>query len=174
LQYLRQFSSFPQWADVDGDIALSTPSLNKYVYQDYRIPSYERKTTEKKEIDRNKLYESDIMSFSSKVGLLTNMATSLFGMLSLYEENSLEYKTIINRLKISNALQQMLIDSAKGIRIHPFPSWWMNKLSEEDKENLTPKKLNYMKIENTVSPLLYEICLPNHSRKGVPQTPGNI
>jgi hypothetical protein len=128
-------------ADVDGDIALSTPSLNKYVYQEYRIPSYERKTAEKKEIDRNKLYESDIMSFSSKVGLLTNMATSLFGMLSLYEENSLEYKTIINRLKISNALQQMLIDSAKGIRIHPFPSWWMNKLSEEDKENLTPEEI---------------------------------
>jgi hypothetical protein len=135
--YLLQLSS----ADADGDIALSTPFLNKYVYQEYRIPAYDRKTAEKKEIDKNKLYESDIISFGSKVGLLTNMGTSLFGMLLNYDENSIEYKTIINRLKIANAQQNMIIDSAKGISIHPFPSWWMNKLSYEDKENLTSEEI---------------------------------
>jgi hypothetical protein len=35
----------------------------------------------------------------------------------------------------------MIIDSAKGIRIHPFPAWWMNKLSDEDKENLTSEEI---------------------------------
>ncbi len=128
-------------ADLDGDIALSTPTLNKYVYNDYLIPSYNRETAEKKEIDPSNLYKSDIMAFGSRVGLLTNMCTSLFGMLCLYQEDSVEYQTIINRLKISNSLQQMIIDSAKGITIFFFPNWWVDGLSEENKEILTSEEI---------------------------------
>ena len=135
--YLLQLSG----ADVDGDIALSTNVLNNYIHDQYRIPSYDRKTADKKEIDFSTLYKSDIASFGSHVGLLTNAGACLFGMLSLYSEDSIEYKTIINRLKISNAQQQMLIDGAKGIVVQPFPRWWLDKLTDDQKENLSEEEI---------------------------------
>jgi hypothetical protein len=155
--YLLQLSS----ADADGDIALSTPFLNKYVYREYRIPSYDRKTAEKKEIDKRKLYESDLMSFGSKVGLLTNAGTCLFGMLSIYEKDSIEYNTIVNRLKIANTQQNMIIDSAKGIHIQPFPRWWLDRLTDKGKENLSFNEIQlYEKLRIQSRPYFMRYVYP--------------
>lgn len=152
-------------ADLDGDIALSTPTLNKYVYNDYLIPSYNRETAEKKEIDISNLYKSDIMAFGSRVGLLTNAATSLFGMLCLYRENSVEYQTIINRLKISNSLQQQIIDSAKGIKIFPFPNWWLDRLLEENKEILTDEEIElYNKLRIRQRPFFMKYVYKKYNK----------
>jgi hypothetical protein len=149
-------------ADLDGDIALSTSVINKYVNKEYLTPSYERNVAAKKEIDVSKLYESDIASFNSKVGLLTNWASSLLSMLPLYEKDSVEYKTIIDRLKISNILQNQIIDGAKGVKIFPFPRWWSDKLSEDEKENLTFEEIElYNKLRIHQRPMFLKYVYPD-------------
>ena len=148
-------------ADLDGDIALSTSVINKYVNKEYLLPSYDRNVASKKEINVSKLYESDIASFNSRVGLLTNWATSLLSMLPIYDKDTIEYKTIINRLKISNILQNQIIDAAKGVRIFPFPRWWSDTLSDDEKENLAPDEIElYNKLRIRQRPFFLKYVYP--------------
>jgi len=113
-------------ADVDGDICMTTPDLVDYVYTEkkYLTPAYERKSAEKKKIEQDDLWKSDILSFGSDIGLVTNYGTTYYDLLSFYDENSEEHQAIINRLKICNCLQSCEIDKTKGIKTIPLPDYW--------------------------------------------------
>jgi hypothetical protein len=78
-------------------------------------------------INESQLYLSDINGFDSKVGFVTNVATSTFAMLPQFEENSKEYKELINRLKRFRKEQGMAIDSTKGLITKPFPVHWTKR-----------------------------------------------
>lgn len=127
--------------DFDGDLVFTTPLTNKFVYGG-NIPYYLRKTAEKENVVEEELWKGDVRSFKSPVGILTNLSTSIFSMLSLFKEGSKESNVLIDRLKIATAMQNQIIDSQKGVVIMPFPDWWQNKekkdvvsnLSEEEKE----------------------------------------
>jgi hypothetical protein len=64
------------------------------------------------------------LTFSNRIGFITNVSSTFHSFLCLYEKESEEYKTIENRLKILTAFQSMSIDKAKGIEIMDFPEWW--------------------------------------------------
>ena len=61
--------------------------------------AYEKKKAPKEEIKEEELYKTDLLSFDSKIGWITNNSTSLYSQALLYEKNSKEYAEIINRLK---------------------------------------------------------------------------
>lgn len=63
-------------------------------------------------------------SFNTKVGFVTNVATSGFAMLPDFAEGSPEYIETIKRLKRLRKEQGSTIDAAKGLIIKPFPMHW--------------------------------------------------
>ena len=122
--------------DFDGDITCTTNNQEIINGASGGNPvTYERKTAPKSDIDKDKLWESDIQTFGGKIGFITNISSTLHSFLCLYNENSEEYKTIENRLKILTAFQSMSIDKAKGIAIMDFPDWWTKWEKGEDFQN---------------------------------------
>jgi hypothetical protein len=112
--------------DGDGDSAMTT-NQKEFIdgaFLGYAPPAYDRKSAEKKVIIEDELWEFDVKTFKSKIGLITNISTQLFAMLPLFEEDSEEYNEILNRLKICNCFQSMEIDRAKGIQTMDIPKYW--------------------------------------------------
>jgi len=109
--------------------------------------SYEKKSAPKGIIENNNLALSDINSFGSKIGLITNQSTTLYSMLSLFEKDSIEYKMIMERLKICRKLQGNEIDKQKGIITKKIPEWgrWI-KL----KSSMTLQEIEQINIQNKI------------------------
>lgn len=140
-------------ADVDGDIIFTT-SCKEIIQGASKtlIPiTYEKKKAPKKKIKEKNLYLTDYQSYSTKVGYITNLSTTLYEMQSLYKENSIEWNEIELRLKLCRKLQGNTIDNAKGIKTKPEPKFWksytsLSRINEEiDKKinSLDKNKKNY-------------------------------
>jgi hypothetical protein len=74
----------------------------------------------------------------SRIGLITNISTSMYSMLPCFEVNSPEYRKLIERLIICRKLQGNEIDRAKSILVKDLPKWdkWTKitgDMSEEEK-----------------------------------------
>ncbi|GIU69838.1 MAG: hypothetical protein KatS3mg002_1074 [Candidatus Woesearchaeota archaeon] len=111
-------------SDFDYDIVFSTDNYHFIKGASGGLPiTYEKKTPEKKEIIEDELYTADIDTMGSKIGYITNIGTTLYCMLDLFEEGSREYNEIIKRLKLIRKAQGNEIDRGKGILVKPFPSW---------------------------------------------------
>jgi len=101
---------------------------------------YETKKADKCKIIESELYKFDMNGFNTKVGFLTNLSTTMYAMLPMFDENSKEYKEIIRRLKQCRREQGAIIDATKGLVIRPIPSHWTNwtkitdSMTEEEKE----------------------------------------
>ena len=110
-------------ADLDGDLCMTTSNTQVIANALGGNPVvYERKTANKRKINYRDLWKSDIRTFGSKIGFITNLGTTYFSMLdSLPEEDK---KIIINRIKFLNAGQNMQIDRGKGIRVMEIPLHW--------------------------------------------------
>lgn len=119
--------------DFDGDLVLTTPNFVNNHYNNLRIPTYEREKAEKKIINEDSLWETDILSFRTRIGLITNFSTTFFSLLPTLESEE-EKNILVNRLKISNTLQGREIDRAKGIQTFPIPEWDKWKKAGPDAE----------------------------------------
>ncbi len=87
---------------------------------------YETKKAAECKIDESELYKSDMNGFNTKVGFLTNLSTTMYSMLPMFDPNSDEYKEIIRRLKQCRREQGAIIDATKGLVIRPIPAHWTN------------------------------------------------
>lgn len=109
---------------------------------------YEAPTPAKIIFTEEDLYKSDIFSFGSIIGAITNKSTTGFALLSnlekKYGKDSREYKTTINRIKMCTKLQSSQIDKAKiGREVKGIPKLWTDRkyiesleISEDEKEFL--------------------------------------
>lgn len=128
-------------SDRDGDLVMTTN--NKYFIENIYggLPvTYNRKSASKVVIDRDILWKSDQKVFKNKIGYITNLSTTLYSMLALYDENSTEGKVIINRLKNLTCQQSREIDKGKGILVEDIPDWWAKYTSTKNKELSTLEK----------------------------------
>jgi hypothetical protein len=127
-------------SDVDGDLVMTTDQKEFIDGAFGGLPvSYEKKTASKAIVFPSMLWESDIKSFNSKVGFITNVSTTMYTLLPLFEKGSKEYNEVIERLKLCRFYQGCEIDKAKGIATKPFPkSWtrWQKKTLEMSVEEL--------------------------------------
>lgn len=111
-------------SDFDYDIVFSTDNYHFIKGASGGLPiTYEKKTPEKKVVIEDELYLADIDTMGSKIGYITNVGTTLYCMLDLFEKGSREYNEIIKRLKLIRKAQGNEIDRGKGILVKPFPSW---------------------------------------------------
>ena len=136
-------------SDQDGDIICLTN--NKQVIDGAQggLPiHYATKKAPKQKIIEEDLYKSDTNGFNSKVGFITNTATSAFALLPELEVNSSEYIETINRLKRFRKEQGATIDATKGLVIKPFPTHWTKW--KKIPENASEEEINKINFENSI------------------------
>jgi hypothetical protein len=99
--------------------------------------TYDHYTVDKHIVKEENLYKADINTMGSKIGWITNIGTSLYALLPLFEEGSEEYKEIIKRLILVRKLQGCEIDKAKTGYAKPIPKWdkWMHVPEDATKED---------------------------------------
>lgn len=131
--------------DFDGDLVCTTN--NKYFIKgsdESLLPITYNKNIAEKVVIKNDdiLIKSDKQSFNSKIGQITNVSTKFYAMLPLFDENSIEYKEIIKRLKLLRKEQGNEIDRAKGVQVKPFNNEWVmfNRILDTDSDDVKAKK----------------------------------
>lgn len=127
-------------ADKDGDLVLTTNQQEMIdgVRTEFLPITYEKKSAPKVKINDSELWKSDVGAFFTKIGWLTNLATSMMAMLPLFPKGSVEYEELMKRMILARFMQGQFIDSAKGIIAKPMYKHWTkftritDEMSEED------------------------------------------
>lgn len=70
------------------------------------------------------IIEANKLAFNDEIGSITNIITEMYDLLTRFEPNSDEYKTLEYRIKCGQHLQQASIDKAKGAQTKPMPESW--------------------------------------------------
>jgi hypothetical protein len=112
-------------ADGDGDAVFTTDNTEMIngAMKNGKPVTYGRISAPKENLQYDKFFETDVASFNSKIGLITNYSTTYYSMQSKFEKNSDEYKEIEKRLIICRRGQGNEIDKTKGIITAKFPEW---------------------------------------------------
>lgn len=155
-------------SDYDYDIVMTTDS-KEFVDGAYGgLPiTYQKNKVDKVDFNEDKLYLSDISSFNSQIGKVTNYSTSMYCMLAEYEYTSDKHQELIRRLKICRKEQGSQIDKAKGIIVKPFPSTWVK--FQEILSDDTDEEINRKQFENslliTKKPYFMRWLYPKYNKK---------
>ena len=97
----------------------------------------------KKVFTERDLFEADIATFGSKIGRITNLATSMCSIRGDFSQKGNEYRIITDRLKSCCKHQSNQIDKAKaGIRVKDIQRPWtqFQHIDGDDEEDLKNKK----------------------------------
>ncbi|TCJ00420.1 RNA dependent RNA polymerase, partial [Cytobacillus praedii] len=135
------------WAgsDFDFDIIATTSNENiiNGVFKDELPITYAPPKSKAINFKERDLYNADLHSFGSEIGQITNKSTSGYALLAQLEENSTEYKTTLNRIKMCTKLQSAQIDKAKiGRKVKSIPNIWLkyNRINDFDSEEVKHQK----------------------------------
>src|SRR5665648_874889 len=97
------------WAgsDFDFDILATTSDTTTIngVYSDELPVVYEAPKPKPILFTNYDLYNADLFAFGSIIGSITNKSTSAYALLPLFKEESEEYKTTMQRIKMCTKLQ---------------------------------------------------------------------
>jgi hypothetical protein len=131
-------------ADTDGDLLLSTDNtyLVDSVNRDLNPITYEKSMAKEQTLTNKNLSKMDSKSFNTKIGVITNLATSLICLRGQYAKDSKEYVELTRRINLLRFHQGSAIDSGKGNLYIPPPKNWSKREkidyindSEEVKQN---------------------------------------
>lgn len=149
-----------QWggSDFDYDILATTDcqEVINGIYENELPVYYEPPKPAKIVPTKEDLYVSDTFSFGSIIGSITNKGSSGYALLSdieyVYGKDSIEYVTMVNRLKMSCKLQSAQIDKAKiGREVKGIPRIWTKrqKVTDEDDDQTRAYKerMNYLCLD---------------------------
>lgn len=112
-------------ADNDGDAILVTD--NEILLRNTRdVPAIVcvQKKAEKCVITDELLAQSNELGFGDEIGSITNRITALYDIMTKFDKDSEEYKTLEYRIKCGQMFQQNAIDRTKGIVCQPMPEQW--------------------------------------------------
>lgn len=135
-------------ADFDGDSVFTTD--NKVIIDgiDPQPAIFcVQKAAKKKLCNESDFIKADKLSFGNEIGSITNRITAMFDVLAKFEEESLEYKTVMYRIMTGQNYQQNSIDKSKGIVSKTLPKEWYsaskNKIKEDDSlDEIKEKEFN--------------------------------
>lgn len=115
-------------ADFDGDLVFTTSSsvLVKNVRPAPTLMCVQKKAP-KIVITEDALVNSNINSFGSSIGQITNWITSMYDVQAKFKPESREYKELEYRIQCGQNYQQDEIDRAKGIISQPMPDYWHSR-----------------------------------------------
>ena len=164
-----------RWAgsDFDYDILATTSdeTVIKGVYKNELPVVYVAPKPDKKVIDDNAedfLYKSDLFSFGSIIGSITNKSTTGYALLPSLKEGTDEYDVMLNRIRMCTKLQSAQIDKAKiGREVKGIPSPWTKyqKVNEDDTEEVVKIKEFDNSILLDKHPYFFIYLYPNTKNK---------
>jgi len=130
-------------ADVDGDLLLTSDNiyLVSSIDRTLNTLTYEKSTTKEQNISYGNLAKMDTKSFNTKIGFITNLATSFMCLREQYTTDSKEYIELTKRIDLLRFHQGSAIDAGKGNLYIPTPKHWSKREkinyetdSEEEKQ----------------------------------------
>lgn len=141
-------------ADFDGDTIMTTD--NEYVLKGIKptLPIVCLQGASSKVIPKEKDFiKANKASFGSAIGTITNYATSMYNVISNFEEGTPEYNELLYRLMCMQDYQQAEIDKAKGCLARPVLKEWydykVNKITPNDTpEQIAEKRFNLSILAN--------------------------
>ena len=152
-------------SDFDFDILLTTNNQQIINGAFGGLPiTYDKHPIKKVKINKAELYKFDKRAFDTRIGFITNISTSLYTMLNNFDKNSIEYKKIIERLKILRKCQGNEIDKTKGANPKPFPIWWTRKIPDITFNTQEDEELN-KKIMVTKRPYFMRYLYSDYNKK---------
>lgn len=86
-----------------------------------------QKKADKTIITDDLLAEANKNSFGDTIGAITNRVTAMYDIITKFDKNSEQYKTLEYRIKCGQLGQQDAIDKSKGIISKPLPKEWYDK-----------------------------------------------
>jgi hypothetical protein len=121
------------------------PIIINGVYPDKNVITYEKTSAPVQKLSYSNIVKADTRSFNTKIGVITNYSTSFIAMLDRFahDKESAEYKELIQRIKLLRRYIGDSIDSAKGIKMKPFPSNWKNRVQVLESDSDEVKKQKY-------------------------------
>jgi len=134
--------------DTDGDLLLTTD--NEYVVRsvDRILPpiTYDKASVKEQTLTDTNFAKMDARSFNTKIGFITNLATSFFCLREQYDKDSEEYKELTRRINLLRFHQGSAIDAGKGnVYIAP-PNYWRKKekidYNNDTQEEILKKQFN--------------------------------
>jgi len=144
-------------SDNDGDEIATTNNrtMIKCSYKDELPVVYEAPKPKKILFTKDDLYQSDVFSFGSIIGSLTNKGSNGYALLPLigdkYGENDARYKLVKSRLQQCCKAQSAQIDKAKiGKEVKGIPDVWIkrNKLKTNKSGKIIDKHRNRKEFYN--------------------------
>lgn len=131
-------------SDWDYDIVFSTDNeiiLNS-VYPEQNVITYKKESAPDQKLNMTNLMNTDLRSFDSKVGTITNYSTTFITMLANFKEGTPEHNELLTRIKLLRRYIGDSIDQAKGIKMKPFPSEWKKRefINEHDTDEVKKQK----------------------------------
>ena len=129
--------------DVDGDLLMTTDNklLVNSVDRNLKPITYDASMTKSQTITYNKLVDMDTRSFNTKIGFITNLATTFICLRESFEKDSREYAELTKRINLLRFHQGSAIDAGKGNLYIAPPSHWSRREkfdwdndSEEEKQ----------------------------------------
>lgn len=155
-------------ADFDGDLICTINNQEMINAKISGIPIiYESQKTEKVIVDSRddeKQVKGQLNGYNSKVGFATNISSSLYTLSEEFPKDSLEYETIMKRLKIGRVIQGEIIDGVKGLRVPPFRNHWVKwkKVTEDMPQEEKDKWAFYNRILCEVRPAYFRFLYPHY------------
>lgn len=133
-RYMPNCTVFNSWdstcetlsgADKDGDSVITTN--NEIIMKGVReLPALicQLDDVKKDIVTEELLQKSNLNGFNNNVGGVTNKATNIRNKMSLFEEDSEEYKELYKREMAIQRIQQSVIDSIKTGKSEKIPKKW--------------------------------------------------
>lgn len=112
-------------ADNDGDAILVTD--NEILLRNTRdVPAIVcvQKKAEKSVITEELLAQSNKLGFGDEIGAITNRVTAMYDIMTQFDKDTDEYRTLEYRIKCGQMFQQAEIDKIKGIVCRPMSKQW--------------------------------------------------
>lgn len=138
-------------SDYDGDIIFSTDNeimISGLPEKNYPITYDKRKVPNQKLTVKN-LIKNDLNGFGSRIGQITNTASTMIAKQSSFERNSPEWEELELRIKLLRMYQGEEIDKAKGLTAQPIPKYWTKK-EKIDYENDTEAEIQRKQFNNRI------------------------
>ena len=112
--------------DVDGDLLMTTdnPYILESVDRSLKPITYKPSMTKEQNLTYNNLVVMDTRSFNTKIGFITNLATTFICLRDSFSKNSEEYKELTYRINLLRFHQGSAIDAGKGNLYISPPSYW--------------------------------------------------
>ncbi|GED72530.1 hypothetical protein BRE01_62320 [Brevibacillus reuszeri] len=131
-------------SDWDYDIVFTTDNriMLDSIYPNQDVITYDKVSAPNQHLNSTNILKTDLRSFDSKVGSITNYSTTFIAMLANFKTDSPEYNELLNRIKLLRRYIGDSIDQAKGIKMKPFPTEWKKRdfLIENDTEEEKKQK----------------------------------